>query len=375
MDGGSRQLKYRLGLDLGSTSIGWAVLRLNEQDVPDYLIRLGVRIFSDGRNRKDGASLAVNRRLKRQQRRRRDRLLRRKRRLIAALTEHGLWPKTTEERLRIRDLSPYELRARGLTEPLSSHEFGRAIFHLNQRRGFRSSRRTDKSAATERGQIKSAISTLYTKIRESGAETLGAYLYERLKRGEGARARRFGMGANATYEFYVDRSMIAAEFDRLWERQSSFNQASLPEAARSKIRDILLYQRPLKPVRPGRCSLEPSEERALLALPSVQRFRILQEINNLRVRERAGSDERPLTLQERNQILEDLRRGRNSKFDKIRKMLNLSEARFNLESERRKEIKGDLTAAVLAKSAIFGSAWHEKTVEEQDAVVSTSPRI
>ena len=56
-----KSTRYRLALDLGSTSLGWAVLRLNEQHEPNAIIRAGVRIFSDGRNPKDGSSLAVTR--------------------------------------------------------------------------------------------------------------------------------------------------------------------------------------------------------------------------------------------------------------------------------------------------------------------------
>ena len=64
--------RYRLALDLGSTSLGWAIFRLDEQNVPTAIIKTGVRIFSDGRNPKDGSSLAVTRRAARAMRRRRD---------------------------------------------------------------------------------------------------------------------------------------------------------------------------------------------------------------------------------------------------------------------------------------------------------------
>src|SRR5690606_21658648 len=74
------KLKYRLALDLGSTSLGWAMIRLNADHTPCAVIKAGVRIFSDGRNPKDGSSLAVTRRNARAMRRRRDRLLKRKER-------------------------------------------------------------------------------------------------------------------------------------------------------------------------------------------------------------------------------------------------------------------------------------------------------
>lgn len=55
-------MRYRLALDLGSTSLGWAMLRLDQENAPCAVIKAGVRIFSDGRNPKDGSSLAVTRR-------------------------------------------------------------------------------------------------------------------------------------------------------------------------------------------------------------------------------------------------------------------------------------------------------------------------
>jgi CRISPR/Cas system Type II protein with McrA/HNH and RuvC-like nuclease domain len=50
----------RLGLDIGSNSIGWCLI---EDDT--HIVALGSRIFSDGRDPKSGASLAVDRRLAR----------------------------------------------------------------------------------------------------------------------------------------------------------------------------------------------------------------------------------------------------------------------------------------------------------------------
>jgi CRISPR/Cas system Type II protein with McrA/HNH and RuvC-like nuclease domain len=43
------QMKYRLALDLGSTSLGWSMIRLNDANEPNAVIKAGVRIFSDGR--------------------------------------------------------------------------------------------------------------------------------------------------------------------------------------------------------------------------------------------------------------------------------------------------------------------------------------
>lgn len=45
-------MKYRLALDMGSTSLGWCLLALDQNHVPSSLIDMGIRIFSDGREDK-----------------------------------------------------------------------------------------------------------------------------------------------------------------------------------------------------------------------------------------------------------------------------------------------------------------------------------
>ena len=87
------QAKYRLGLDMGTNSIGWAAIELDENGAPSGILDMGVRIFPDGRNPRDEASNAVQRRVARGQRRRRDRYIKRRKDLINALVEYGLMPK------------------------------------------------------------------------------------------------------------------------------------------------------------------------------------------------------------------------------------------------------------------------------------------
>src|SRR5690606_21602316 len=107
-------LRYRLALDLGPTSLGWAIFRLNADNAPTAIVITGARIFSDGRSPKDGASLAVNRRQARSMRRRRDRLLRRKSKLMAALVKHSFFPPEKAQQKALEKLDPYCLRAEGL---------------------------------------------------------------------------------------------------------------------------------------------------------------------------------------------------------------------------------------------------------------------
>jgi CRISPR-associated endonuclease Csn1 len=377
-------MRYRLALDLGSTSLGWAMVRLNAQNETCAVIKAGVRIFSDGRNPKDGSSLAVSRREARAMRRRRDRLLKRKNRMMATLQRHGFFPHDEAARRALVNKDPFALRAKGLDHALQPEEFARALFHINQRRGFKSNRKTDKKE-NDSGALKTAIGQLRQAMQATGCRTVGEWLNARHQQGLSVRARyrenRITQDNGKTkvdksYDLYIDRAMIETEFDVLWAKQSELNPALFHETARAELKDCLLYQRPLKPVKPGRCTLLPDEERAPLALPSQQRFRIYQEVNNLRLL-RDGLNEEPLTLAQRNKIVDLLERPVKEKktlhevtFDQFRTVLGLSGTdRFNIEDEKRKSLKGNATSAALAKKTMFGDQWFTWSERNQDAIV------
>lgn len=375
---------YRLALDLGSTSLGWAMFRLGEDGSPTAIIRSGVRIFSDGRNPKDGSSLAVTRRAARAMRRRRDRLLKRKSRMLGQLVRHGFFPADEAARKALERLNPYQLRAKGLREALTPGEFARALFHINQRRGFQSNRKTDRKA-NDSGALKQAIHQLRERMTASGCQTVGEWFWQvRMqqrpegvaKQGVRARYRETPYTTDEgkkridkSYDLYVDRAMIAQEFDALWAAQAALQPALFTEVARADLRDTLLHQRPLRPVRPGRCTLLPDEERAPLALPSTQRFRILQEVNHLRLLDGTLS-EVPLTLAQRDAVVAALEAHSKRSFDQLRKLLKLSgSVRFNLEDAKRTELKGNATSAALARKDLLGAAWAGFAAELQDEIV------
>lgn len=373
-------IPYRLGIDIGTNSLGWCAFDLDRSNRPKGIRKIGVRIFSDGRDPQSGTSLAVDRRLARGERKRRDRFLKRRDDLMKALISHGLMPSDVAERKRLETLDPYELRANGINQLLNPYHFGRAIFHINQRRGFKSNRKTDKKQndADIKG-MKGGIS----KLREAMADrTLGQYLHETFRKDRSVRGSKDGsVKAHAAvrarphvvknkneYDLYADRAMYENEFDRLWTRQVELG-AQLTDAARDKIRDIIFWQRPLKPVDPGKCALDPTERRAPEALPLFQKFRMLSELANL---EAVASDQshRPLAKAERDLILSQLERKNELSFDRMRGLLKLdSTYRFNLESEKRKGLKGDQTGIVLAKKNCFGPRWWALDQKSQNEIV------
>jgi CRISPR-associated endonuclease Csn1 len=409
-----QKLRYRLALDLGSTSLGWAMIRLNAENEPCAVIKAGVRIFSNGREPaaagKVGASKAETRRKARAMRRRRDRLLKRKNRMMNSLLIHGFFPKDSAARKELELLNPYQLRAKGLDHELKPAEFARALFHINQRRGFKSNRKADKGAS-DSGALKKAINSVeqalaaYPKDKSQKPKadadwlqwvsrqlpdyqtdkprTIGEFLNQRFTdmsippEQRRVRARNNGeKGGKLIYDLYIDRAMIEVEFEALWARQASFNNKTFNSIAYHDLKDCLLFQRQLRPVKPGRCTLLPNEERAPLALPSQQRFRIYQEVNNLRLM-RLNQPSSALTLEQRDKIIQLLERPNKEKktphevsFDQIRIALKLGgHVTFNLEDEKRTSLKGNATSASLSKSVHFGSIWFNWTEKQQDAIV------
>ena len=95
------QRPYRLGLDLGTNSLGWFMVWLERDGDgwrPTGLGPGGVRVFPDGRDPQSGTSNAVDRRTARSARKRRDRFVDRRRDLMDALVRHGLMPAEAKER-------------------------------------------------------------------------------------------------------------------------------------------------------------------------------------------------------------------------------------------------------------------------------------
>lgn len=385
--------KWRLGLDLGTNSIGIAALSLQDRNGKyeiSGLLDMGVRIFSDGRNPKDKQSLAAMRRGPRGMRRNRDRALNRNARFLQELQSFGLLPRqssppTDQETAELRALEaldPYILRAKGLDEKLTLHQLGRALFHL-KRRGFKSNRKTG-GADQENGKIREGARRTRARLEEAGCRTLGEWLgrirlgrlaeNQKLAKGKRlplpqARTRLRGTGAKAYYDFYPTREMILEEFDLLWESQKRWHPALLMDTAYRALRETLGWQWPLKAQPVGKCRLDPTQERAPRALPSVQRLRIFQELNHLEV-QIPGEPWRKISMSERDILAVKALGQPQLKFDVMRTWLKLpADARFNLESEKRKHLDGDLTAAKLANVKVWGKAWRDLPLATQEEVV------
>ena len=360
------QNKYRLGLDIGTTSIGWCALKLDGKDNPCGILGMGVRIFSSGRDPKKGTSLAEDRRLARGMRRNRDRALLRKRDLMEQLIANGLMPTEQAKRKELERLCPYELRDKGIKEKLSLHELGRALFHLQQRRGFKSNRITDKGG-DESGTIKVSIKQTRAKIPQGS--TYGVYLAQRHKNREGVRARlRGSTQKDKSYDIYADRELIEDEFNTLWNAQKKYHPKALTDKAHQALHDIFFRQRDLRPVEPGKCRLDPTQPRAPQALPITQHFRIAKEVNNLYWYD-SRQEKHDLALDEKQKLITMLLEKKEVTFKAMKKALGIEdpEAYFNLESDKRKSLKGDEVAYALAK--VYGKEWRGLDPKDQNCIV------
>lgn len=386
----------RLGLDIGTNSIGWWLYETDSVDADACItgvISGGVRIFSDGRDPQSGASLAVDRRVARAMRRRRDRYLRRRATLMKILAEAGLMPADPGEAKALEALDPYALRANGLDVSLPLTHLGRALFHLNQRRGFKSNRKTDRGD-NESGMIKDATARLDQAIMASGARTYGEFLHLRRQRATDPRnvptvrtrlsiANRDGPDGKeeAGYDFYPDRKHLEEEFRKLWSAQAGYH-AELTDDLRDLVFEKIFYQRPLKEPKVGLC-LFTAEKRVPKTHPLTQRRTLYETVNQLRVTA-DGRETRPLTLEERDQIIQALDNKKPAKTLKsmamklaaLAKVLKLRDGeRFTLESGVRDAIACDPVRASLSHPDRFGPRWSTLDTDEQWEVIARIRKV
>jgi CRISPR-associated endonuclease Csn1 len=352
------QMATRLGLDIGTNSIGWCLI---EDDT--RIIDLGARIFSDGRVPKSGESLAVGRRMARGMRRRRDRYLGRRSAFLDALVTYGLMPADKAEARKVAELDPYYHRVRALDEKLEPYEIGRALFHLNQRRGFKSNRKAERREGETDGKIASGAKALDAAMEESGARTLGEFLYR-----HDTKRVRMG-GENKDYDFYPQRHHIEEEFQAIWEKQAEYHADLLNGPARAAIHRILFYQRPLKEQIVGVCTFLTDEKRLPKAHPLFQERRLYEEVNHLEITT-PGETSRKLTLDERDRLVRELREKKTIAFSSLAKKLKLDTGQsFNKASESRTHLAGNEIYATMSNKKLFGNRWAHFDIDRRWLII------
>ncbi len=321
---------YRLGLDIGTTSVGWAVLNTNNEAEPDRIIDLGVRIFDAAENPKDGSSLAAPRRIARGARRRNRRHQHRMERIKALIINAGIL--TGEELSQLyekKNLSDiYQIRYEALDRLLTDEELARVLIHIAQRRGFKSNRKNEDKKS-DNGKLLTATNENSEYMASKGYRTVGEMLYLDIKFKNSKRNK----GGDYSNTFL--RSQIAEEVEAIFARQRQHGNKHISDSLLEKYNSILLSQRDFDQ-GPGKgspyagdqiekmvgiCTFEKDEKRAAKATYTFEYFNLLQKINAIRIQ--SGTGKRPLSAHEKNIIVELCHKTENVEYRHIRKELSI----------------------------------------------------
>lgn len=182
-------MKKILGLDLGTTSIGWAFIQEPDKEVTGSQIRdIGVRIVpitSDEENdfsKGNKISINADRTLKRGARRNLQRFKQRRNALLDVFKKKGLVPSNFlyAEDGPSSTFSTLKLRAKAVQQRIELDEFLKVLLQINKKRGYKSNRKT-KSVEDEGSVIDSM--DIAKELYENGL-TPGQWVYEALNRGK-----------------------------------------------------------------------------------------------------------------------------------------------------------------------------------------------
>lgn len=283
-----------LGIDLGTDSLGWAI-RNKDIEQGNQMEDAGVVIFSKGvgEEKNNEFSLAAYRTDKRHSRRKYYRRKMRKGRLLRILIEQKMcplsiealdkWtkyvkgePKVYPNEKAFTDwlkINPYEARqeaAKGKVEPFVA---GRALYHIVQRRGFKSNRK-DQGDENELGKVKSAIADLEIEMNN---DFLGTHFHKVLEKKVTTDAEQQAIEAKVRGK-YTARNMYIDEFEAIAKQQQ------FTDELKTILHKEIFIHRPLKSQKHtvGKCTFEKKKHRAPISSMAYEEFRRLQFINNIK---------------------------------------------------------------------------------------------
>ena len=332
---------YRLGLDIGTTSVGWAVLNTNTDGEPNRIIDMGVRIFDAAENPKDGSPLAAPRREARGARRRNRRHKHRMDRIKSLLQNENVISKidlaqvydTRGNGNGLKDI--YEIRYEALERKLSNEELARLLVHLAQRRGFKSNRKNEDKK-TDGGKLLSATGENLQYMQEKGYLTVGEMLYKDEK------FKDIKRNKNGDYSNTFLRSQIEEEVDIIFTKQKEFGNNLVTDSLVEKYKNILFSQRSFEEgpgegspyggdqieKMVGKCTFEKDEKRAPKASYTFEYFNLLQKVNSIRITD--GTEKRVLSSKEKQLIVSLCHKTKDVTYAKIRKELAMSDKQYFL---------------------------------------------
>ena len=373
-----------LGIDTGTNSLGWAIVE--KEDGVTRLLEKGTNIFTEGVKIEKGieSSKAAERTEHRASRKHYRRRKVRKIRLLTILVENHMCPPVSKLELknwrtkkiypaneqfmawqRTEDkegINPYHYRYICLTEKLNldnlsqRYILGRALYHLNQRRGFLSNRK-DTSKESE-GVVKEGISDLSVKIEEAGCQYLGEYFYKLYEKGEKIRNHY-----TARKEHYLK------EFHAICEKQG------IDVELVGKLEKAIFTQLPLKSQKGlvGTCKFEKGKSRCPSSHPLYEEFRMYSFLNNIKMRTPKDLEMRYLTVEEKNKVIPKFKRKskKSFTFEDIAKELagknnycfdgDKAEKPYRFNYQMDTNVAGCVVTAQLEE--IFGDKWLDNVCE------------
>lgn len=363
-------IKYRLGLDVGTASVGAAAVSLDANSQPSALIWHHVRIFSEPLENSQGTlvSKKAGRRKARMQRRQIDRRASRLRRIAHLASLLGL---NRNEIPPDNGSNLPRLRALAATKKVELDDLLRIFLRLSKRRGYKG-----EFKAKKKGEVAEGSSELALAMRNLAVErgialkddadtgvTLGQYLLHRLENGLPTKLKAKEAGddqkdkkaeeADGPKSLYALRGMVEHEFNTIWDTQSKYHAILNNDNIRLQFHEALFYQRPLKSAADlvAQCSLEPTLPRAPRAQMAFQRFRIEKTLADLRWG--AGKRAEPLTPPQKQAIRNLLDQSDKVSFEAIYETLEKEghpkpqSKGLNLDRASREELLGNTTLAAL----------------------------
>ena len=343
-------LRYTLGLDIGIASVGWAVLENNIDGEPIKIERLGVRIFDKAEQPKTGASLAEPRREARGRRRTIRRRRHRKDRIKQLIQQNGIMTRVEMAEMFEHsqfETSVYELRVQALERALTKQEFVRVLIHLAQRRGYKSNSKSEEAKDKENGKVKSAISENKKCMEENGYRTIGEMLLndDRFWKDNPDGTKNFVPHNHPDdYRTTVERSMVEDEIRLIFSRQralgvpyatSEFEEAYLEIWGSQRNFDEgpggkSPYGGNMIEKMLGHCTFEKDEPRAAKGSYSAEYFRLLQDVNHLRLVKNNGESS-ALTAEQKQIYIDLVMKSAAASYAQLRKKLELSnDISFNM---------------------------------------------
>lgn len=326
---------YKIGLDIGTTSVGWCVLNTDVNCEANRIIDMGVRIFDAAEHPKDGSSLAAPRRDARGARRRNRRHRHRMDRIKNLLQRENIISKNELTKLYNSNCltDVYQIRYEALQRLLTKEEMARVLIHIAQRRGFKSNRKNEDKKS-DAGKLLTATNENVQYMQEKGYLTVGELLYKDEKYSSVKRNK----GGDYSNTFL--RQQIIDEINIIFQKQKSFGNTYITDTFINKYLEIVQSQRDFDegPGKEspysgnqiekmiGNCTFEKNEKRGAKACYTFEYFNLLQKVNNIRIV--SNNDKRFLNDNERKIVISLCHKSENIDYKKIRKELSLSDEEY-----------------------------------------------